>query len=307
MRVIVTGGTGLIGTALTKKLVEDGYEVVVLSRSPSKYTLPNGIRAEKWDAKTAVGWGHLADGAHAIVNLAGENIAGSGLFPQRWTEARKQRIRQSRLHAGQAVTEAVRQATNKPQLVVQASGIDYYANGARNALETDPPGNSFLANVITQYWEPSTAEVETMGVRRVVLRMGLVLSPDGGPLPILVLQHNLFAGGPLGSGQQCWPWLHIDDAANAWRFFVNSDTAQGVFNLATPNPVTNKQFSKILGSVMGRPSLIPAPAFALKLALGEISSIVLEGREINVQKLLNTGFEFEYPTLRPALEALLKK
>jgi uncharacterized protein (TIGR01777 family) len=161
--------------------------------------------------------------------------------------------------------------------------------------------------VVTDYWEPATAEVEDMGVRRVVLRMSMVLSPEGGPLPILIFQHKLFAGGPLGSGNQCWPWLHIDDAVNAWRFFIDHDTASGVYNLATPNPVTNKAFSKLLGKVMGRPSLIPAPAFAIKLALGEISAIVLEGRDVNVQKLLETGFVFAYPALRPALEDLLKK
>lgn len=305
MRVIITGGTGLIGSKLAQNLAGDGHEVIILSRNPGKYTLPSGVRAEKWDAQTAVGWGHLADGADAIVNLAGENIAGSGFFPQRWTAERKRRIRESRLHAGQAVTEAVQQAANKPKVVLQASGTDYYADGSRNAAEDAAPGDSFLANVVTDYWEPATAPVEEMGVRRVALRMSMVLSMEGGPLPLIALPHRFFAGGPLGSGKQIWPWLHIDDAVRAWRFFIEHETAAGVYNLAAPQQVTNKEFEKTVGKVMGRPSLIPAPAFALKLALGEIAAIVLEGREVNVQKLLDTGFTFKYPQLEPALRDLL--
>lgn len=305
MRVIVTGGTGLIGSELSKRLANEGHEVIVLSRSPGKYQLPDGVRAEKWDAKTAEGWGHLADGADVIVNLAGENIAGSGFVPQRWTADRKRRIRESRLHAGQAVTEAVRAATSKPKVVLQASGTDYYADGSRNATEDSPPGDSFLADVVTQYWEPSTAPVEKLGVRRVVLRMSMVLSMAGGPLPLITFPHRFFAGGPLGNGRQCWPWLHIDDAVRAWHFFVEHETADGVYNLAAPEQVTNKEFEQTVGKVMGRPSLLPAPGFALKLALGEMAAIVLEGREVNIQKLLDAGFTFRYPNLDPALRDLL--
>jgi len=307
MRAIITGGTGLIGSRLAASLAQAGHEVIVLSRNPDKHALPQGVRAEKWDARTAAGWGHLADGAGAIINLAGENISGTGALPARWTTERKQRIAESRLHAGQAVVEAVRQAANKPEVVYQASGSDYYGWGDRLFTENDAAGDAFLASVVTDAWEPATAAVEAMGVRRVIGRQGPVMSMDGGPLPFSVFQFKLFAGGRLGSGNQWMSWIHIEDAVRAIQYLVGNKQAQGVYNIAAPNPVTNKEFTQVLGQVMGRPTLIPAPAFALKLALGEISALVLEGQRIDVQKLRELGFTFNYPDLRLALLDLLKR
>lgn len=306
MRIIITGGTGLIGRPLSKRLAEAGHEVIVLSRSPGKYNLPAGIRAEKWDAATSAGWGHLADGADAIINLAGENIAGSGVIPSRWTDERKQRIKQSRLKAGQAVTQAVTEATNKPGVVLQASGIDYYPDGAALQTEEMPPGDSFLSEVVTHYWEPTTAAVEEMGVRRVVMRTGIVLSMDGGALPITVLPFKFFAGGPLGGGDQWWSWIHLEDAVRAMHFLLENEDAYGPVNLVAPKPVTNKAFAATVGQVMGRPSFVPAPSFALKLGLGEMATIVLDGRRVSSQKLQDLGFTFNYPDAKSALQDLLK-
>jgi uncharacterized protein len=307
MRAIITGGTGLIGSRLAASLAQAGHEVVVLSRNPGKHALPQGVRAAKWDARTAAGWGHLADGAGAIINLAGENIAGAGMLPARWTAERKRRIAESRLHAGQAVVEAVRQAANKPEVVYQASGSDYYGWGDKLFTEDDAAGDTFLGSVAIDSWEPATAAVEAMGVRRVIGRQGPVMSMDGGPLPFSVFQFKLFAGGRLGSGNQWMSWVHIEDAVRAIQYLVENKQAQGVYNIAAPNPVTNKEFTQVLGQVMGRPTLIPAPAFALKLALGEISALVLEGQRIDVQKLRELGFTFNYPDLRLALLDLLKR
>ena len=195
MRIIITGGTGMIGSRLAKNLAADGHDIIILSRNPNKHSLPTGIRAEKWDARTAAGWGYLADGADAIVNLAGENISGSGFIPQRWTPDRKKRIQESRLFAGQAVTAAVAAAVHKPKVVIQASGIDYYPAGETLVNEESAPGSSFLGEVVTQYWEPATADVTAMGVRRVVARLGIVLSMEGGALPITVLPYRFFVGG----------------------------------------------------------------------------------------------------------------
>ena len=174
MRIIITGGTGLIGTELSKSLAADGHEVIVLSRNPEGKPLPAGVRAEKWDGKTAVSWGHLADGADAIINLAGENIAGSGLLPAGRTKERKERILNSRIDAGNAVVEAVAAANVKPKLVIQSSGIDYYGNVPDGVVTEDSPAgdDGFLAKV-TVPWENSTAAVEQEGVRRAIIRTRL--------------------------------------------------------------------------------------------------------------------------------------
>lgn len=308
MRVIITGGTGLIGSALANSLARDGHDVIVLSRNPAKYSFPNGIHGEKWDSKTAVGWGHLADGADAVVNLAGEPIAGSGLLPSRWTAERKRRIRQSRIDAGTAVSQAIAAAKNKPKLLIQSSGVDFYGNVQSDQVitEASPNGSGFLADVAVD-WENSTAEVEAMGVRRVIIRSGIVLSMESGALPITVLPFKFFAGGPLGSGQQWWPWIHLDDEIRAIRFLLESETAVGPYNLCTPNPLKNKDFAKAIGRVMSRPALVPAPAFALKLALGEIAAIVLDGRRAMPQKLQDDGFTFSYPEVEAALRDLLNQ
>lgn len=308
MRVIITGGTGLIGSALAKNLAADGHEVIALSRDPAKHTFPPGVNGVAWDSKTAVGWGHLADGADAIVNLAGAPIAGTGLLPSRWTEERKRRIRQSRIDAGTAVTEAVAAATNKPKLVIQSSGIDYYGDVHSDKLitETSPNGSGFLADV-TVAWENSTAGVEAMGVRRVIIRTGIVLSLDSGALPITVLPFKFFAGGPLGGGEQWWPWIHLDDEVRAIRFLLEDDSASGPYNLCAPNPLKNKDFAKKIGQVMNRPAFFPTPAFALKLGLGEIAAIVLDGRRAIPQKLQSEGFDFKFPTAEAALRDLFKK
>ena len=308
MRVIITGGTGLIGSALAKNLATDGHEVIVLSRNPAKYTFPAGIRGEKWDGKTAEHWGHLADGADAIVNLAGEPIAGPGLFPWRWTEERKQRIRQSRIDAGTAVTEAIRAANNKPKVVIQSSGVDYYGDVQNDQpiTEAAPSGSSYLADVCLD-WENATAEVETMGVRRVIIRTGLVLSMESGMLPITVLPFRFFAGGPLGNGQQWWPWIHLEDQVRAMRFLLEDETAVGPYNLCAPTPLQNKTFAREIGKAINRPAFFPTPAFALKLALGEIAAIVLHGRRTVPQKLKAAGFTFNYAQADEALMDLLNQ
>jgi hypothetical protein len=306
MRVIITGGTGMIGSELAASLAGDGHEVIALSRNPSKHAPPPGVQIEKWDSKTAAGWGHLADGADAIVNLAAESIAGEGFPPDRWTAAKKRRIRQSRIDAGNAVVEAVKAAASKPAVVIQASGNDYYGDQGDEVLtEEAPPGDSFLAD-ITLDWEGATAPVAEMGVRHVVTRSGMVLSPEGGALPSTILPFRLFVGGPLGGGRQWWSWIHIQDQVRAIRFLIENEAASGPVIVCTPNPLRNKDFARVIGEVMGRPSYFPVPAFALKLALGEVADTVLHSRRTLPEKLQALGFTFLYPDLKPALEDLLK-
>ena len=218
MRVIITGGTGLIGRALAADLTKDGHEAIVLSRRPERSTgLPAGTRAERWDAQTAQGWGSLADGADAIVNLAGESIAG------RWTANRKRHIRESRLNAGRAVVQAVELASVKPGVVVQASGVGYCGpRGDEEIVEEGSPGSDFLGQLAIE-WEASTAPVERMGVWRAVIRSGAVLSTEGGAFPPMLLQSRLFLGGPLGSGRQWLPWIHMADEVRAIRFLIEDE------------------------------------------------------------------------------------
>jgi hypothetical protein len=309
MRVVITGGTGLIGRALSAALAADGYEVVVLSRSPERnLDLPAGVRAERWDGRTGNGWVHLADGAEAIVNLAGANIAGEGFWPGRWTAERKHLIQDSRVNAGSAVVDAVSQASKKPGAVIQSSGVGYYGpHGDEVLTEEASPGNDFLARLAHEQWEPSTAAVEDMGVRRVIIRSGVVLDAKQDALPRMLLPFRLFAGGRIGSGRQWHSWIHLADEAAAIRFLIENKEASGPFNLAAPNPLTNAELARVLGRVLGRPVWFPVPAFAMKLAFGELSNVLLEGQRVVPERLLAFGFGFRFPDAETALPDLLKR
>lgn len=305
MRIIITGGTGLIGSALASSLAQDGHDVIALSRTPSRYPFPSGVRGEGWDGRSAKGWGVLADGADAIVNLAGASVAGEGALPQRWTPERKQLIHDSRVQAGQAVLEAIEAATQKPRVLIQSSAVGFYGpRGDEILTEDSRAGNDFLAQV-TIDWEASTAVVPTLGVRNVIIRTGVVLSPTGGALPSMMLPFKLFAGGPLGSGKQWVPWIHLVDEVRAIRFLLEHESANGVFNLTAPNPLTNRELSQILGKVMKRPSFMPTPAFAFNLLFGEVATIVLDGQRALPKRLEALGFTFQFPQVQAALMDLL--
>ncbi len=302
MRVIITGGSGLIGRALTRSLTNDRHEVIILSRNPARVkAVPDGVQVVGWDGRTANGWGHLVETADAVVNLAGENIAAG-----RWTDERKRRIRDSRVQAGQAVTQAIQSASRKPAVLVQASAVGYYGpHGDEPVPEDTPPADDFLGRVCVE-WESSTAPVEAAGVRRVVIRTGVVLSQEDGALPRMLLPFKLFAGGPIGSGRQGFPWIHIHDETAAIRFLIDHPSASGPFNLAAPNPVSNAEFSRALGRVLKRPAFMPTPGFALKLMFGEMASILLTGQYAVPRRLLELGFAFRFTEAGQALQDLLK-
>ena len=303
-RVLVTGGTGLIGRALAGDLTRAGYEVIMLSRNPAKTRdFGPGIRVERWDARTAEGWGSLVEGAAAIVNLAGASI---GIPPLPWTTARKREIRTSRLNAGRAVVEAVRQARIKPRVVIQASGVGYYGlHGDEVLTEDAPAGKDFLASVAVD-WEASTAEVEAVGVRRAIVRTGLLFSRRASVLQYMALPFRLFVGGPLGSGKQWQPWIHMDDEIGVICFLIENEMARGPFNLAAPNPVTNAELARIMGRVLHRPAFIPTPAIAMKLIFGELAELLLLGGQRAVpQKLSQLGYKFKFTDVELALRDLL--
>ena len=305
MHIVISGGTGLIGGALSRSLLEGGHRVTWLGRDPARATPLPGVEVRRWDARSAEGWVDLLEGADAFVNLAGENLAGTGPLPARWTQERRQRIRDSRILAGGAVVEAFRAARKRPSVLVQASGVGFYGSLDETvANEQTPAGSDFLARLAVD-WEASTAPVEALGVRRAIARTVVVLTLAGGALPRLVLPYRLFAGGPLGSGQQWVPWIHLADEVAAIRFLIESPQARGPFNLTAPGAVTNAEMGRTVGRILGRPSWVPAPAFALRTLLGEVADLVLSGQRAEPSRLLEAGFRFRFPDLETALKDLL--
>ncbi|GMQ78517.1 MAG: TIGR01777 family oxidoreductase [Anaerolineae bacterium] len=307
MQIVITGGTGTIGRALTALLTSEGHDVVILSRNPKAHLNmeADGVAIKKWQVESLVGWGPLIDGADVVVNFAGENLAGDKFFPDRWNDTKKQRISESRIAAGQAVNQAIKKAQKKPAVLIQASAIGYYGpRGDEVVTETSEPGQDFLSNICVE-WESTTAPVEELGVRRVIIRTGLILTTDSGPLAKLLVPFKLFAGGPFGSGKQWWSWIHLEDVVKAVRFLMENKSASGPINLTAPNPTTNREFSKELGRVMFRPSFVPLPAFVMKLAIGDAATLVLDGQRVIPQRLQQLGFSFSYPDLNLALRDLL--
>lgn len=300
-RILITGGSGLIGRPLTAELADAGYEVVVLSRNPERVRgLPAGARVVGWDAETPSGWGREADGALGIIHLAGENVAGG-----RWTDAKKQRIWKSRIHSSLAVQAAIHEAELAPRFLIQGSAVGYYGDRGDDVVtEEAPPGEGFLPQVCME-WEESTADVEDVGVRRVVARTGIVLAAEGGALPKMALPFKLYVGGPVGSGRQWMPWIHLHDQVAALRFLAEHETAAGPFNLTAPHPVTNRELSRRLADALGRPCLLPVPGFALHLLFGEMAEVLLEGQRVVPERLQTLGFDFRYPRLEEALRDLL--
>jgi uncharacterized protein (TIGR01777 family) len=313
MRIIITGGTGLIGRALSKSLIQAEHEVFVLSRNPASHSdsFLQGIRAVAWDGRTAEGWGKLVDGADVIVNLAGESIAGdsmASLITKRWSPARLKSILQSRLSASEAITNAIRSASRKPAILVQASAVGYYGSrGDQILTEESSPGSDKIADICKD-WERSTDSIENMGVRRIMIRTaGVVLSTSGGAFPFMMLPFKFYMGGPLGSGKNWFSWIHISDEVKAIRFLIEKPEARGAYNLCSPQSIPNREFSKILGQVMRRPSKIPMPAFALYLLFGEKASILLASQRQTPKRLMELGFRFDFPDVEPALRDLLQR
>lgn len=304
MRIVIAGGTGLIGRALIAELAREDHEIVVLSRKRSIQSsiFPIGVHTTHWDGIELGEWSRYIDGSDVVVNFAGDNLAGERFLPSRWTEKKKRVLRSSRVEAGEVISRSISEASARPKVLIQASAVGYYGpRGNEFVTESTPAGSDFLSNLCVA-WEEATKGVEQYGVRRVTLRTGLVLSTKGGPLPRLTKQYRLFAGGSFGSGSQYWPWIHLDDVVGAIRFLMKDDSAEGPFNITSPTPVTNRRFSKELGKALDRPSFWPIPAFAMKILVGEVSVVVLEGQRAIPEKLDALGYNFEFSELGTALE-----
>lgn len=294
MKILIAGGTGFLGSALRRALESAGHDVWVLTRRQ-----PADLHEIQWDGRSANGWAGRVAEMDAVVN-----VTGFGLEHWPWTRRQKQRFVDSRVLPGAALTSAIRSASHKPAVFLQISGINYYgSHGEDVADETWPAADDFLAQLTVQ-WEAATKPVEEVGVRRVVARSAVVLSAHGGLFPLMALPVRLWVGGPLGDGRQTMPWIHLQDEVAALSFLLEQDRASGPFNLIAPQPTSNAAFMHAVARATHRPYWFTTPAFLLRVALGEMSTLVLEGRPSQPKRLHELGFQFRYPAVEAALENL---
>jgi uncharacterized protein len=301
MRIVVSGSTGLIGSALTPRLGALGHDVVPLVRPPRPPQRPGpGERAIAWDPEHATIDRAALEGADVVVHLAGENVFG------RWTPAKQQRIRDSRVLGTRLVSDAIAGLHRRPQLLLAASAIGYYGDRGDERLdERSGPGEDFLA-VVARDWETATVAATRAGIRVVNLRFGVVLTPRSGALAKMLPAFKLGLGGPVGSGNQYLSWITLDDCLNAILHALDTPSLTGPVNITAPTPVTNREFAKVLGKTLGRPAVVTVPSFALRMAFGvEGAAMLQSGQRVVPVRLLESGFRFGYDTLEPALRHLL--
>lgn len=298
---LLSGGSGLIGTAFARELQARGHQVVILSRREdfrSRYG-----ESVLWDGIHPGAWMEWISKADWIIHLAGESI-GAG----RWSSSRLQQIRESRIFSGELLAEAIFRSPRRPAVFVQMSAIGYYGKQSpddpRNLDETTPNGSDTLA-AICREWEKSTSRVDDLGVRRLIIRTGLVLSSRGGVLPRLEMPIRLFLGGPMGNGRQVYSWIHLEDLIKGLLFLLEIPNSQGIYNFTAPNPVTNRDFAREMGKVLHRPLWFPVPTILLRSILGEMSTLILDGQRVTPDRLIREAkYSFIYPTLGSALRQI---
>ncbi|MEB3336033.1 MAG: TIGR01777 family oxidoreductase [Leptolyngbyaceae bacterium] len=304
MKIAITGATGFVGSRLVERLQSEGHQILILTRSATQAervfpqsAFPNLERVVYTPTESG-DWQQSISGCDAVVNLAGEPIS------ERWTPAHKRSIMESRQIGTQKVVEAIAQANPKPTVLVNASAIGYYGTSETATFdESSSSGNDFLAQVC-QSWEAAAQAVTASGTRLVILRFGIVLGM-GGAIAKMLPPFKLFAGGPIGSGQQWFSWIHREDLVNLILRAITQPDMAGVFNATAPNPVRMKDFCQTLGEVLSRPSWLPVPAFAIEALLGDGAIVVLEGQEVLPKRTLDSGFEYQYPMLKEALQQVL--
>jgi uncharacterized protein (TIGR01777 family) len=299
MKVLVSGGSGLVGTALTESLRSEGHTVAHLVR-PGGEAAPGDIR---WDPASGFINTNAMEAADAVVNLNGASIGGG-----RWTPERKKILHASRIGATRLLVDAFTRLKQKPRVFVSASAIGYYGNRGDEVLtELSAAGNDFLATV-TRDWEAEALRAQSSGIRTVLTRFGIILSAKGGALKQIAPPFKLGLGGRLGSGQQWMSWVAIDDVVGILRAAISDEKASGPVNVVAPNPVRNSEFTHVLAGVLHRPAIFPAPGFALRLMLGEMAdALLLSSQKVSSERLPVTTFSFRYENLEPALHAILAK
>jgi uncharacterized protein (TIGR01777 family) len=307
MRVFVTGGTGLIGRRLVQKLLDRGDQPVVLTRRFAAARQSLGPKCEliEGDPMQAGDWINAVADCAAVINLAGENI-----FNRRWGKRFKQLLADSRIlstrHVVQALGHKPVAASGRPKVLVNASAIGIYGPRDDEELtEASQPGNDFLANLCVE-WETEALKAQAAGVRTAMIRVGAVLDKEGGALAKLLTPFKLFAGGPVGKGQQWMSWIHHADVVGLFLLALDNGQAAGPINGTAPNPVTNRQFATALGRALHRPSFLPTPPFGLRVLLGEVADVVTQGQRVLPQRALTLGYLFQYPTVDGALREILE-
>ncbi|MCB2191333.1 MAG: TIGR01777 family oxidoreductase [Deltaproteobacteria bacterium] len=300
MKIFVTGGSGFVGTTLCTSLSAEGHTVTVLTRSEKGAArLPDGVQACVGDPTASGDWQDIAAQHDAFVNLAGANLFA------RWNHEYKDLIRSSRVNTTRHLVEAIsRRSGDEPPVLVSASAVGYYGpRGDEELSEESPPGDDFLAQVCKE-WEAEAQAATRFGARVVCARFGIVLGSGGGALGQMLPLFKLGLGGPLGSGRQWFSWIHQEDLVGALLFCLNQDMS-GAANCCAPGPVRNREFTRTLGRVLGRPAILPVPGFAVRLTLGELGTVVLTGQRVIPQALQRSGFSFKFPELEGALRDLL--
>ncbi len=303
MKIFMTGATGFVGTALTKRLISEGHSITLLTRS-LKPGNPFGSKADfvEGDPTKKGKWQEELLTHDAVINLAGASIF------TRWNDQSKKVIINSRIKTTENIAEAISGGTEGPGIFLSTSAVGYYGfHGDEEVDEEKPHGNDFLAS-LSRDWESAALKVDTTRTRTCVLRFGIVLGKGGGALKMMLPLFRKYLGSRLGSGRQWFSWIHIEDLVRAHLFVLEQSSISGPVNCTAPNPVTNRELTQTLAKVLGRPSFLPpVPAFALRLVMGEFGSVLLQGQRAVPKRLLDSGFQFTYPFLEKALEEILAK
>ncbi len=302
MNILITGASGQIGKALCKRLAEKDNEVTVFTRDipNAKKSLPFVNNFVEWNYKRMNEWVNELNDKDAVIHLAGTNISG-----KRWNENYKKEILESRILSTRNLVNAIGNAAAKPSVFISSSAVGYYGDCGDEILTEDrPSGKDFLADVCKK-WEEEAGTLDQMGIRRVSIRTGIVLSKDGGALKKMLLPFNLFIGGPIGDGKQWFPWIHIDDLINIYLYALDNPAVKGAINASSPNPVTMNEFSKTLGKVLKRPSIFPVPKLILKIVTGEAAEYIVMSQRVSAEKILSSGYKFKFEELEAALKDLL--
>ena len=301
-KVIVTGASGLIGSLLCKELINRGDAITIFTKSPdmTRIKIPGAVDYVDWNYRKPKDWQSIIDGKSAIIHLAGANISG-----KRWTKKHKKEIFDSRIISTQNLIKAIENSTLKPECLIISSAVGYYGNAGDEILtETSPSGTDFLAEVCRD-WEKESEIVDSLGIRRVNVRTGIVLSTEGGALKKMVLPFKLFIGGSLGNGKQWFPWIHIDDIIRIYIDALDNISIKGPINAAAPGIVSMKEFSKILGNTINRPSIFSVPKIILRLVIGKVTESILASQRVVPKALLDSGFKFKFENIQEALRDLL--
>lgn len=299
---VLTGATGLIGRRLYRTLRDRGDDVIVLTRNPerARSRFPDAMKVLLWAPGVQGEWSSAIDGADGVIHLAGEPIA-----EERWTEEYKKRIHESRVIGTREIVNAIAAAQRKPRVLLSVSAVGYYGNtGDTEVDEATPAGTDFLAGVCDE-WEREARMAFSHGVRVVTPRIGIVLADDGGALEKLLTPFKMFAGGPVGNGDQWFPWVHIDDVVGLITFALDNDAVSGVLNAVSPGLIRNRDFAMALGDALKRPARFSVPAFVIKLALGEFGETLLGGQRVLPRRTIESGYHFKYETIEKALGTLV--